>query len=107
MSSNLARTANLLADNAFLAKVKAAMTEHALSVANDTTGSFPLRQITVGLATAVVYDADAYLPPFARVCADDAAISSSATTADVTDADLRRVVSTTWSAIAASVPNLR
>jgi hypothetical protein len=107
VSSSLLNTVNLLADPGFRERIKAAMTETAVVVASETTGQFPTRTVRVQLAMAVIYDADALVPPFARVCADDAVISAVAVPADVPEAEIRRVVGTLWSSIAASVPGLR
>lgn len=106
MSSSLSNTVALLADPGFRERVKAAMTEAAVLVANETTGNFAARTARIALAMAVVYDADSYLAPFARLCADDSVISAVAIPGDVTEVDIRRVVSSLWSSIATSVPNL-
>jgi hypothetical protein len=106
VSTSLTNTVALLADAGFRERVKAAMTETAVTVASETAGTFPVRSARISLAMAVVYDADSYVPPFARLCADDAVISAVTVPADVPDAELRRVVGVLWSSVAASVPNL-
>lgn len=107
MSASLATTVMLLADNTFQQKVCAAMVEQAISAANDTQGGFPIRAASTALAMNVIADCQAYVRVFAPLCADDAVISAVAAPADVQEADIRRVVQTMWTSVAASLPNLR
>lgn len=102
MSASLDNTVALLANQAFIGKVRAAVTEHALLVVNDTTGTFPVRTSRVELASVLIYDVDAGAP-FLRLCADDDVISAAGVGA-VADEDIRRVVAAKWSAVAVTMP---
>lgn len=104
MSADLSNSASLVSDQAFRARVAAALTEWAVTASQDTSGGFDVLSLRLRLVRAVVYDANRLTPIFVALCADDATISGAGTAA--TDEDIRRVVDAMWQPVAASVPGI-
>jgi hypothetical protein len=107
MSADLGKTVDLLADNRFRERVKAAMLEQAKAIiVGDTTSNVAEKIVRRQLALSVVADSSARVGPFLQLVADDVDVSGALNPAAVTDAQIRSVVTAMWSAIAAATPNL-
>ena len=106
MATNLTNAAALYKATAFRDKVRAAMTEVAVTALGDNTGDYTANQTRKAVARSVIADPSRLLDVFTGICADDAAISQTADPAAVLDEDIRRVVSTRWNPIGSSIPNV-
>lgn len=104
MSASLSNTVALVNNQTFTHRVEAAVVEHAVTIASESsTTPWPPR---VGLAMSVLVDPTNRARTFVRLAANDPTISGCDSPADVPDDDLRRVVSTLWSAVAIAAPNV-
>lgn len=106
LSTDLGHTVDLLADNRFTARVKAAATEHARTAIASPPSAWRDRMASDRLAMNVVYDAAQPSAVLARLVADDATVSGFATPADVPDGEIRRVIAAQWLAVASSMPGI-
>lgn len=109
MSNSLPNTVALLGSAPFRERVKAAMTEYALTVASGDTGgpANPVnRALRSSLALSVLADTESRVDPFLRLVANDTVISGVTDPLTVADTDIRRVVAAMWEAVAVAVPNL-
>lgn len=108
MSASLANSATLYDDVDFRNRVRAAMVEYASTILSSATieGTIAERMLTTRLALRVVADADAHVPNFARLVADNASVSAQIDPAVVPDGDIKYVVQSLWTSVAASIPTL-
>lgn len=108
MSASLANSAVLYEDVKFRNRVRAAMVENASAILGSIAAGSSLAEtlLTIRLALRVIADADAYVPNFARLAADNASVSANVEPEAVTDNDIKYVVQSLWTAVAASIPTL-
>lgn len=108
MSANLVNSATLYEDVNFRNRVRASIVEYAVTVLNSATvdGTITERMLTQRLALRVVGEADTFVPNFARLAADNAAVSAYSDPAQVRDDEIKFVVAGLWSSVAASIPTL-
>lgn len=103
MSADLATTATHATDPALVGRIKAAMSETAVKVLSETGVEVASHAVRARLAQQVMRDPETAKATFVQLVCDSAAVSSQANTAAVPDADIRAVLTSTWSRVAAEL----